>query len=319
MKTALITGITGQDGAYLSKYLLEKDYTIIGITRNQSSLSRLKYLGMENKITFQVCNLLDFSQISKLIKYYEPDEIYNLAAQSSVSQSFRQPLETMNFNILSVLNILEAIKNINNRIKFYQASSSEMYGLVRDLPITVQTPMHPVSPYGISKASAHWITSNYRESYGIFACCGILFNHESYLRDPNYFIKKVIRNAIQIKNNERDVLIVGNIDIKRDFGYSPFYVEAMWKMLQQNEPDNYIVCSGKSVLLREIVYFVFNLLDIDKDKIVIDKALFRPCEIPDIYGDNSMTKLMLDWHYEHDFFDILKILIREELENIRPK
>lgn len=195
MKRAVITGITGQDGAYLSRLLLKKNYEIVGVIRNKSSIYRLKYLGIDKMLTYENCNLLDNREIVSLLRKYSPDEIYNLAAQSSVAQSFISPSDTINFNIISVLNILEAIRTENTEIRYYQASSSEMYGSVNLLPITENTAMHPVSPYGISKAAAHWITQNYRDNYGIFACCGILFNHESYLRDNSYFIKKVILEA----------------------------------------------------------------------------------------------------------------------------
>jgi GDPmannose 4,6-dehydratase len=316
MKRAVITGITGQDGAYLSRLLLKKNYEIVGVIRNKSSIYRLKYLGIDKMLTYENCNLLDNREIVSLLRKYSPDEIYNLAAQSSVAQSFISPSDTINFNIISVLNILEAIRTENTEIRYYQASSSEMYGSVNLLPITENTAMHPVSPYGISKAAAHWITQNYRDNYGIFACCGILFNHESYLRDNSYFIKKVILEAIKIKNGQKDRLIVGNIDVKRDFGYSPLYVEAMWKMLQNEKPDDYIICSGKSYLLRDLIYHIFNYLDIDKRKLFIDSNLFRPKEILDIYGDNSKARNELKWNYDCDFFEIVNILIEEEIKNI---
>lgn len=316
MKRAVITGITGQDGAYLSRLLLKKNYEIVGVIRNKSSIYRLKYLGIDKMLTYENCNLLDNREIISLLRKYSPDEIYNLAAQSSVAQSFISPSDTINFNIISVLNILEAIRTENTEIRYYQASSSEMYGSVNLLPITENTAMHPVSPYGISKAAAHWITQNYRDNYGIFACCGILFNHESYLRDNSYFIKKVILEAIKIKNGQKDRLIVGNIDVKRDFGYSPLYVEAMWKMLQNEKPDDYIICSGKSYILRDLIYHIFNYLDIDKSKLFIDSNLFRPKEILDIYGDNSKARNELKWNYDRDFFEIVNILIEEEIKNI---
>ena len=207
-KTALITGISGQDGAYLSQLLLGKGYRIVGLVRshNDSDLKGLHYLGIAEKIKIEECDLSDFSQVIKIIDQYRPEEIYNLAAQSSVSLSFKQPIGTFSFNTISVFNLLEAIKMINSKIKFYQASSSEMFGSINHLPITEDAEFHPKSPYAISKAAAHWICVNYKESYGMYVCCGILFNHESYLRKKNFFVKKVLQEAIEIKNGKREFL-----------------------------------------------------------------------------------------------------------------
>jgi GDPmannose 4,6-dehydratase len=314
MKTAIITGITGQDGAYLSQLLLKKGYRVIGFVRNSkgSALTKLSYLGIRDQIIFEECNLLDLSNILKLIKHHEPDEIYNLAAQSSVKASFDQPIATVEFNIISVINLLEAIRLVDKEIRFYQASSSEMYGKVDDLPITEKTPMHPLSPYAISKAAAHWIAINYRESYDLFTCCGILFNHESILRDKTFFTKKVIMDSIELARGERDVLRVGNIGISRDFGYAPRYVEAMWSMLQYHRPDDYIICSGKSIGLREIIDHIFMRLSLDESKIVVDPSLYRPTDIDNIYGDNSKVKATLGWEYNTSFFDVLDLLIEEQ-------
>jgi GDPmannose 4,6-dehydratase len=316
-KKALITGITGQDGSYLSSILLDKGYEVVGLTRglSESSTKNLKYLGIDNQIQLDVCDLTDLSNVLHVIQKYQPSEVYNLAAQSSVGKSFEQPIGTISFNIVSVLNLLESIKINNKNIKFYQASTSEMYGKVEDLPINEESRIHPLSPYAVSKASAHWITVNYRESYGIKAWCGILFNHESYLRTKNYFVKKVITNSIEILNNKRKTLKVGNIDIKRDFGYSPDYVNAIWLMLQQNNPDDYVVCSGNSISLREIIEYVFNKFAIPMSKLELDYNLYRPTDIQDIYGDNSKAKQMLGWNYNKSFYDVLDLLIEEELKS----
>ncbi|MEJ7769191.1 MAG: GDP-mannose 4,6-dehydratase [Chitinophagaceae bacterium] len=319
MKTALITGITGQDGAYLSELLLQKGYRVIGLTRsyNQTNFKSLHYLGILDQIVLEDCDLTDITQILKILYKYKPDEIYNLAAQSSVSLSFNQPIGTIQFNIISVLNLLEAIKMASpiSQIRFYQASSSEMYGLVKDLPITESTVFHPLSPYAISKASAHWLTVNYRESYGLFTSCGILFNHESYLRSENFFMKKVIHESLRIKYNLQNNLLVGNIEIKRDFGYAKKYVEVMWLMLQQDKADDYIIGSGRSISLRSIIEHIFKRLSITADKLIIDKALFRPTDIIDIYGDNTKAKSMLGWDYQTDFFDVIDIMLDEEEKN----
>ncbi|TAL70783.1 MAG: SDR family oxidoreductase [Bacteroidetes bacterium] len=316
-KKALITGITGQDGSYLSRLLLEKGYEVIGLTRglSESSTKNLQYLVIDSQIQLDVCDLTDLSNVLHVIQKYQPNEVYNLAAQSSVGKSFEQPIGTISFNIVSVLNILESIKIIDKNIKFYQASTSEMYGKVEDLPINEESRIHPLSPYAVSKASAHWITVNYRESYGIKAWSGILFNHESYLRTKNYFVKKVITNSIEIANNKRKTLKVGNIDIKRDFGYSPDYVNAIWLMLQQNNPDDFVVCSGKSISLREIIEYVFNKFSIPMSKLELDYNLYRPTDIQDIYGDNSKSKQKLGWSYNKSFNEVLDLLIEEELKN----
>jgi GDPmannose 4,6-dehydratase len=314
-RTAIITGITGQDGAYLSDLLLNKNYHVIGIVRssNRSNLNNLNYLGIEKKIELIECDLTDITSIMSLIRKNKPDEIYNLAAQSSVGLSFEQPIGTILFSAISVLNLLESIRITDKGIRFYQASSSEMFGKVAQLPVKENTPMHPLSPYAISKATAFWAVVNYRESYGLFACNGILFNHESYLRTDNYFVKKVIGNSIEIANGKRDTLTVGQIDLKRDFGYAPEYVKAMWLMLQHSTPNDYSVCSGNSVSLREIIYYIFKKLKIPHNKLKIDEALFRPVDIENIYGDNSKAKKILGWNYDMNFFQVLDILIEEEM------
>jgi len=316
-KTAIITGISGQDGAYLSKLLLEKGYKVVGTSRSilEGNFDKLRLLSIAKQVVIEECDLLEPSIVIALISKYKPDEIYNLSAQSSVGVSFKQPIGTINFNIVSVLNLLEAIRIVKPNIKFYQASSSEMYGKVSNLPVKINTPMHPLSPYAISKASAHWIVINYRESYGLFSCNGVLFNHESFLRSSGFFVKKVISESVQNRNNPGWILKVGNIDIKRDFGYSPNYVEAMWLMLQAKTPNDYIICSGKSITLRSIIEYIFNKLNISLDRIVIDEELIRPTEIEDMFGDNSPAKKELGWNYNLDFFHILDVLIQQEINN----
>lgn len=317
MKTAIITGITGQDGSYLAKLLLEKGYKVIGITRsyNSSNIVKLKYLDIYKIVTLEECDLMDVSSIIKILKKYVPDEIYNLAAQSSVGLSFDQPIGTMQFNIISVLNLLESIRMVDENIKFYQATSSEMFGKVEKLPITEKTILHPSNPYAISKATNYWTVINYREAYGLFACNGILFNHESFLRSDNFFIKKIIKQSLNIKYGSQKVLKVGNIDIKRDFGYAPKYVEAMWLMLQQRKADDFIICSGKSLSLREIIYYIFDKLKIERDKLVVDEKLYRPVDIDDIYGDDSKARKFLGWNYNLDFYNVLDILVEEEIKS----
>jgi GDPmannose 4,6-dehydratase len=316
MKTAIITGITGQDGAYLGQLLIKKGYKVIGLTRGSTKSNNLEYLQIEDQIEIEECDLNDISAIIKIIIKYKPSEFYNLAAQSSVGKSFEQPIGTINYNVTSVLNILESIRITEKNIKFYQASSSEMYGSVASLPITLNTPMHPLSPYAISKAAAFWIVANYRESYGIYCCNGVLFNHESYLRSNKFFIKKVISECVKFRNDKQWYLKVGNIDIKRDFGFSPKYVEAMFLMLQQNKANDFIICSGKSISLRSIINYIFRKLDIPIDRLKIQESLYRPIDIQDIYGDPSLAKQLLSWDYNMDFYEVLDILIAEEIENI---
>lgn len=317
-KTAIITGITGQDGAYLAQLLLAKDYKVVGLTRGYSSenLRGLTYLSIKDHIQLLTCDLLDISQIIKVLQEVRPAEIYNLAAQSSVSLSFQQPIGTFQFNTISVFNLLEAIKMVDKEIKFYQASSSEMYGKVNDLPITEQSILHPLSPYAISKAAAHFTCIHYRESYQLHISCGVLFNHESYLRTNTFFVKKVIQDSIRISRGELDFLNVGNIDIKRDFGYAPKYVEAMYAMLQKEVPSDYLICSGETISLREIIYYIFGRLNIAHDRCEIDPKLYRPAEIENMFGNNAKAKSDLKWDYNIDIFQTLDLLLDEELKNI---
>lgn len=316
-KTAFITGISGQDGAYLAALLIENNYSVIGMVRSQGSteLRGLEYLGIRKAVIIEECDLLDISQIIKLLFQYKPTEIYNLAAQSSVSMSFKQPIGTFRFNTMSVYNLLEAIKLVDKEIKFYQASSSEMYGKVNSLPITENSVLHPVSPYAISKAAAHWSCIHYRESYNMFVCCGILFNHESHLRGNNFFMKKIIIDSIRISRGELQELQVGNIDIARDFGFAPFYVEAMYLMMQAEKADDYIICSGSSVQLRHIIEYVFTKLGIDKTRYTISQELYRPADIEDIYGDPHKAHEELGWNYSLTYKNLVDKLLEEELNN----
>lgn len=316
-KTAFITGISGQDGAYLAKLLCHKNYRVIGFVRSNGStdLKGLNYLGILNRVIIEECDLLDISQVIKLLHQYKPEEVYNLAAQSSVSLSFKQPIGTFHFNTISVFNLLEAIKLVDRSIRFYQASSSEMYGKVNNLPITEDSVLHPVSPYAISKAAAHWSCVHYRESYGLFVCCGILFNHESYLRNSGFFVKKIIRESIKISRGELQTLLVGNIDISRDFGYAPMYVEGMYLMMQADKPGDYILCCGKSITLKYMIEYVFHKLRIERTRYQVSKELYRPADIEDIYGDPSKAKNYLGWNYSMTVEDMLDKLVDEELKN----
>ena len=285
---AIITGISGQDGAYLTQNLLHQNIEVIGIIRNpQSSMQGLNYLGIKNQIKLIELSLENASAINELIKKNQPDFIFNLAAQSSVAESFKNPHSTILFNLHSTLNILEAIRRYSPETRLYQATSSEMYGSVEQLPICEKTLLNPQSPYAISKSACHDLIRNYRDSYDLHANSGILFNHESVLRRENFFIMKVIKAALDIHHGKQDILEVGNIDIKRDFGYAPDYVKAMIKMVQMEKPDDYIICSGTSISLRHVIEHLFQVLGIDKDRIQINKKFFRPSDINDIYGDST--------------------------------
>jgi GDPmannose 4,6-dehydratase len=322
MKTAMITGITGQDGAYLANFLLNRRYDIIGLIRNNSKINikNLKYLGVDNKINFMKIDLLNLSNIIRIVEKNKIDEIYNLAAQSSVGLSFSQPIETLEFNIVSTAKLLEAMRITSPKIKFYQASSSEMFGNVKkeNLPINENFLLRPISPYGISKAASHWITVNYREAHNLFAVCGISFNHESVLRNKNFVTKKIINTAVKISLGLADELRLGNIKVYRDWGYAPKYVEAMWLMLQQDNPDDYIISSGEVHSLEEFVIKVFEKLNLNVDKFVkIDKSLYRPNDLEINYGDNSKAKNKLNWKYDMTFEQLIDKLIEAEIEYLK--
>lgn len=319
MKRALITGITGQDGAYLSKFLLEKGYSVTGITRDTSDIRNinLKYLGILDDVELIKANLLDLSNILRIINEHKPDEMYNLAAQSSVGLSFEQPIGTLEFNIISTANMLESIRNISPETRFYNASSSEMYGRMKpeNLPVTEETVLHPVSPYSISKASAHWITVNYREAYNLYAACGILFNHESALRGENFVTKKILEGALRISRGLTDKITLGNLAISRDWGYAPEYVKAMWLMLQQDTADDYIICSSEANTLEDFTKKVFETTGVDYEKgVEFSKKLYRPVDLEIIYGDNSKAKKNLDWTYDITFDELIKKLVQDEAE-----
>lgn len=321
LKTAIITGISGQDGSYLAQLLISKDYRVIGVSRNyeESSFFRLSYLDCYKKVIIENTDLTNIKEVYSLIEKYKPEEFYNLSAQSSVGLSFKNPLGTYEFNTISVLNILEAIRHINKKTRFYQASSSEMFGNVslNNLPIRETHHFNPVSPYGISKASAHWLTVNYREAYGLFASCGILFNHESCLRGENFVIKKIINTALCIRENKADVLTLGNLVVNRDWGYAPKYVEAMWKMLQVDHADDYIICSGNNNSLQEFVVKVFDHLDLDLNKhLRLNQEFMRALDLNTIYGDNSKACELLEWDYDMDTNVLIDRLIKDEIDFI---
>ena len=317
-KCSVITGISGQDGAYLAALLLDKGHDVVGIVRpgkEDEALPGLTYLGVRDHVRVIACDLCDYSAVVDMVTRWKVDEVYNLAAQSSVSQSFVTPGETLTFNMLSTLTLVRVLHECASHVRLYQASSSDMFGCVPRLPIMEDMAFHPLSPYAVSKAAAHWIAKNYRESFGLYVACGILFNHESPLRTRTFFVKKLICEALEVKRGQRKNIEVGNLSLRRDFGYAPRYVEAMYLMLQHETPGDYLVCSGVSVSLRRIADHICEQVGISPDVVIQDARLFRPLDIPDIYGSNLLARERLGWVYDMDFMDVIDILIEAELHN----
>ncbi len=314
-KKSLITGINGQDGCYLARFLLNKGYEVTGVIRadKDTDLSGLDYLGIRDKVRLIRLDLLNSDAVKNLLNDSRPEEIYHLAAQSSVGFSFAHPRMTMAFNLSSTLHLLESVRSLSLKTRFYQASTSEMFGHVKDLPVAEDAVLHPVSPYAISKAACHWTTINYREAFGLFSCCGILFNHESVLRKSHFVTKKILSTAIRIKNGSNEKLTLGNIYVKRDWGYAPDYVRAMWLMLQQRRPDDYIIATSDMHSLRSFIEKVFAELDLHwREHVIIDEGLFRPSDIEAICGDPSKAKKQLRWDYRLSFSELIARLVAEE-------
>ena len=316
-KTALITGVTGQDGAYLSEFLLRKGYKVFGGYRRISSPNfwRLEYLGIKDEIQLIPFDLLDESSIVSALKKSKPNEIYNLAAQSFVAFSFYEPLITAQITGLGAAKFLDAVRLFSPKSKFYQASTSEMFGGSQKPPQNENTPFYPKSPYGVAKLFAHWSIINYRESYNMFACAGILFNHESELRGLEFVTRKITSTIAQIKLGLVRKLKLGNLDAKRDWGYAPDYVEVMWKMLQQDKPEEFIIATGKSHTVREFVKKAFAYVDLDyRDYVKVDKKFFRPADVNILQGDSSKAKIKLNWNpTKTSFDDLIKKMIESDL------
>ena len=318
-KKALVTGITGQDGAYLAELLLQKGYEVHGLARRSSSsdvnLSRLEWLGIERQVRIVDGNLLDLSALIRTLQDVQPDEVYNLAAQSFVHSSWQQPILTGQVTGLGVTNVLEAVRIAQPKARFYQASSSEMYGRIREPMQSEQTPFYPRSPYAVAKLYGHWLTVNYRESFGIHASSGILFNHESPLRGIEFVTRKVTDAVARIKLGTENELRLGNIDAKRDWGHSRDYVRAMWLMLQQDEPDDYVVATGRTSTVRAMCEIAFDHAGLDLDKhLVIDPALFRPAEVDVLLGDPAKAKAKLGWEAEITMEKMIREMVDADLE-----
>jgi GDPmannose 4,6-dehydratase len=316
-RRALITGITGQDGSYLAELLLEKDYEVFGMTRRASTENVERIGHLIDRITLLQGDLLDPPSLESALRESEPAEVYNLAAQSFVAASWNQPVLTAEFTAVGVTRMLEAVRSADPSIRFYQASSSEMFGKVREVPQSEQTPFYPRSPYGVAKAYGHFITVNYRESYGLFAAAGILFNHESPRRGVEFVSRKITDGVARIKLGLADEIRLGNLDAKRDWGFARDYVEAMWLMLQQDEPDDYVVAMGEAHSVQEFLDIAFEHVGLDAEKhVVIDPRFLRPAEVDHLIGDASKAKRVLGWEPKHSFRDLVEMMVDADLERL---
>ena len=314
-QTALITGVTGQDGSYLAEFLLEKRYQVVGVVRRSSTENFERIEHLQGKIELRQADLLDQLSLINLIEDVQPHEIYNLAAQSFVPTSWEQPVLTGEFTALGVTRMLEAVRLINRKIKFYQASSSEMFGKVRETPQNESTPFYPRSPYGVAKVYGHFITVNYRESYDLFACSGILFNHESPRRGKEFVTRRVTHHVAKIKNGLANELKLGNLQASRDWGYSGDYVRAMWLMLQQDHPDDYVVGTGESHSVQEFVEIAFRHVGLDwKKYLKVDPSLIRPVEVDHLIADASKAQKNLGWEPKVTFQDLVKMMVDADME-----
>jgi len=319
-KSALITGITGQDGSYLAEFLLEKGYNVFGMVRRSSTENFERIVHIRDKVTLIQADLLDQMSLIAAINESQPDEIYNLAAQSFVPTSWTKPVLTAQFTALGVTRMLEAMRHTKKDARFYQASSSEMFGKVAEVPQTENTPFHPRSPYGVAKVYGHFITVNYRESYDLYACSGILFNHESPRRGYEFVTRKVTDAVARIKLGVAEEIRMGNLDAKRDWGYAEDYVRMMWMMLQQDEPDDYVICSGETHSVEELVQIAFDHVGLDwKEYVKIDQRFVRPAEVDLLIGDATKAKEKLGWEPKVSFSDMIKMMIENDLKMVQEE
>lgn len=319
-KRALITGITGQDGSYLAEFLLEKGYEVFGMVRRSSMEKFDRLEKIKDRITILQADLLDQFSLIKVIEEAQPDEIYNLAAMSFVPTSWNQPVLTAEFTAIGVTRMLEAIRTVNPRIRFYQASSSEMFGKVKEIPQVETTPFHPRSPYGVAKVYGHWITINYRESYDIFGVSGILFNHESPRRGIEFVTRKVSYNVAKIKLGLAKELRMGNLDAKRDWGFAGDYVKAMWLMLQQDKAEDYVISTGETHSVQELVDIAFGHVGLDyRDHVVMDERFIRPAEVDLLIGDPAKARKQLGWTPEVDFEGLVKMMVDSDIELVKKE
>ena len=317
--TALITGITGQDGSYLADFLLTQGYRVVGMVRRSSTENFERIEHLRGKVEICQADLLDQLSLINLLREVRPREVYNLASQSFVPTSFEQPVLTGEFTALGVTRMLEAVRLVDREIRFYQASSSEMFGKAHEVPQAERTPFHPRSPYGVAKLYGHWITVNYRESYGLFACSGILFNHESPRRGKEFVTRKVTDGATRIKRGLAQQLSLGNLEARRDWGYAGDYVEAMWRMLQQPTPDDYVIATGETHAVRELCEIAFARVGLDWEKhVVVDPKLVRPAEVDLLQGDAAKAKRVLGWQPRVSFRQLVEMMVDADTARYAP-
>jgi GDPmannose 4,6-dehydratase len=317
-RRALITGITGQDGAYLSRFLLQRGYEVHGMVRRSSTENFERIASVQDQLQLHQADLLDQLSLVRLIEQTRPHEVYNLAAMSFVPTSFQQPLLTGEFTALGVTRILEAIRLIDCQIRFYQASSSEMFGSVREEPQTESTPFWPRSPYGVAKVYGHWITVNYRESYGIFACSGILFNHESPWRGKEFVTRKITDGVARIKLGLQDKLHLGNLDAQRDWGFAGDYVRAMWLMLNHDQPDDYVIATGCKHSVRDFARLAFEHVGLNwENHVVVDPQFYRPADVHTLCGDSSKARTALRWQPEISFDQLISMMVDADLQRVQ--
>lgn len=317
-KRALITGVTGQDGSYLAEFLLEKGYRVFGLVRRSSTVNFERLAHLQDSIELIPGDLLDQNSLISALNQSEPDEVYNLASQSFVPTSWNQPVLTGEFTALGVTRMLEAVRVVNRRIRFYQASSSEMFGKVRETPQNESTQFYPRSPYGVAKLYGHWITVNYRESYDLFTCSGILFNHESPRRGLEFVTRKVSYGVARVKLRLQQKLSMGNLDAERDWGFTGDYIKAMWMMLQQDKPQDYVIATGVTHSVRRLLEVAFGYVGLDyNDYVEIDPALLRPAEVHHLRGDFSKAKSELGWEPEVGFEQLVQMMVDADLDRLR--
>ena len=318
-KRALITGVTGQDGSYLSKLLLDKGYAVAGLVARRATETdwRLRELGIDGDVEILSGNMSDPGSLCSAVEAAAPDEIYNLAAQSFVGTSWSQPQHTAQVNAMGTLNLLEAMRRVGSSARFYQASTSEMFGLVQVERQNESTPFHPRSPYGVAKLAAHWFTINYRESYAMHASCGILFNHESPMRGLEFVTRKVTDGVARIKLGKQKEIRLGNIDARRDWGFAGDYVDAMWRMLQQPQPDDYVVATGVTTTVRDMCRTAFECVGLDyQQHVVIDPSLFRPAEVDLLKGDPSKARRVLGWQPTTPIEQLIPMMVEADLARV---
>jgi GDPmannose 4,6-dehydratase len=315
LKRALVTGITGQDGSYLAEFLLGKSYQVIGMIRRSSTVNFERINHIQDQLTLVSGDLLDQASMIDVLHEYRPSEVYNLAAQSFVQTSWTQPVFTGEVTALGVTRLLDAVRMVDPEIRFYQASTSEMFGKVREIPQSEETPFYPRSPYGVAKVYGHWITVNYRESYDLFAVSGIAFNHESPRRGQEFVTRKIVRAAARIKLGLEHELPLGNLDAQRDWGYAPDYVEAMWLMLQQDHPEDYVLATGRTHTVGRFAELAFQAVDLDyHDYVTQDQRFMRPADVDLLVGDPMKAEKQLNWKAETSFEKLVSIMVKAELE-----